>query len=270
MVQYAAVINIWNEENRIDALFDELEKQTKKPALWIWIDDGSTDDSVVRIEERSQDSSIPVLVLRAPTKQKGDFDSIGKAWNHVFDKIQSLKGYDYLLVVDSDCHFPRNYAENMIDFMESHENYGVAAGQVRGETRLHMPMNAGKIVRWEIVDSIERFWDIVPDTFWNIRALFLGYDLAIRPDIIIDASPSAGFTRKGRFRYGRLSYYVGTHFLRVLFEAMKFLLTGGMATAFLHGYFYEWSKGDWKCDIPMIRKFYSLSGLIRWRLSHFL
>jgi glycosyltransferase involved in cell wall biosynthesis len=266
MVKYAMAINIWNESNKVGPLFDQIENQTKPPDLWIWIDDGSTDDSVTTIRRKAADSPIPVIILRAPKKKKGNYDTIGKAWNYVLDEIQKLEGYDYLMITDADCRFPQDYAERMLAFMNSHPKVGVAAGQVRGELRHHMPMNAGKVIRWDIVESIGRFWDIVPDTFWNITALSMGYEIANRRDIKIDAAPSRGFSRRGRFRYGRLMYYVNRSIFLVILQAAKFQVQDGTGTPFLKGYISEWLRGTWKCDIQMVRRFYSLPVTIMWRL----
>ena len=260
------VINIWNEENNIRRLFSSVLQQSKLPDLWIWIDDGSTDNSVAIIEEEAKKSTIPVKVLRAPRKPIGNYDTIGRAWNHVLPHIKELEGFDYMMISDADCVFPLDYAEKMIGFMDENPIYGVASGQVRGELRHHMPMNAGKIIRWSVVESIDRFWDIVPDTFWNIRALSMGYKMANRRDVIVEAAPSKGFTAKGRFRYGRLMYYVRRSRLLVLLQAIQFQLLEKTGTIFLRGYFTEWIRGTWKCDIEMIHNFYSLTGNFRWRV----
>ncbi len=266
MLKYVMAINIWNESSKVVPLFDQIENQTRPPDLWIWIDDGSTDDSVDVITRRAASSSIPVIILKAPRKEKGNYDTIGKAWNHVLDDIQNLQGFDYLMITDADCRFPQQYAEQMLAFMESHPEVGVAAGQVRGELRHHMPMNAGKFIRWNIVKSIDRFWDIVPDTFWNITAISMGYTIANRRNITIDAAPSRGFSKQGRFRYGRLMYYVGRGILLVLLQALKFQIQDRTGTDFIKGYITEWLRGTWKCDIQMVRRFYSLPGTIMWRL----
>ena len=260
------VINIWNEADNVRRLFSSVLQQSKPPDLWVWIDDGSTDNSVAIIEEQAKKSKIPVKVLRAPRKQKGNYDTIGQAWNHVLHHIKELEDFDYMMVSDADCVFTLDYAEKMVEFMDENPAYGVASGQVRGELRHQMPMNAGKIIRWNIVRSIDRFWDIVPDTFWNIKALSMGYSLANLKDVIVDAAPSRGFTAKGRFRFGRLMYYVGRSRLLVLLQAIRFQLQERTGAIYLQGYFTEWIRGTWRCDIEMIRNFYSLTGNFRWQV----
>ncbi|MHA2024157.1 MAG: hypothetical protein ACTSWQ_10900, partial [Candidatus Thorarchaeota archaeon] len=215
-------------------------------------------------------TEIPVVVLKAPRKPIPNFDTIGVAWNHVLDDIQRLENFDYMMISDADCTFPDDYAENMISYMNSNPSIGVASGQVRGELRNNMPMNAGKFIRWKIVESVDHFWDIVPDTFWNIKAVSMGYKLGNRKDIIIEAAPSRGFTTKGRIRYGRLMYYVRRSYILVILQALQFQFLERTGSVFLKGYFSEWLKGTWQCEIPMIKRFYSLPGVILWRLFGFI
>ncbi|MHA1770218.1 MAG: glycosyltransferase [Candidatus Thorarchaeota archaeon] len=262
MSEYVLVINVYNEENRVKAVFEMIKKQTKLPGLFLWIDDGCTDNTVDRIAEHSKSFPGPVKILHSPPKTRPNYDTIGVAWNNVYSEIKSLTGFDYLMITDADSIFPANYAEEMLRFMDAHPDVGVAAGDIQGESRRRMPQNAGKVVRWSIVRNITRFWDLVPDTFWNIKALSMGYKIVILSNPTVKVPPSAGYSLKGRFRFGRLMYYIQSHPLLVVLRAILFQIRERSGTMFLRGYFTEWMRGTWVCDLPMIRSFYSLRGTI--------
>ncbi len=262
MTKYVLAINVYNEEERVKSVFENIVKQTKIPDLFIWIDDGCTDGTVKEIELQGKSFPSPVTILHSPPKKRPDYDTIGVAWNNVFDEIKNLVGFEYLMIIDADSEFPPDYAEKIIEYMNAHPEVGVAAGDIVGESRRRMPQNAGKIIRWSIVKSIDRFWDLVPDTFWNIYALAMGYKIVILPDLMIKVPPSTGYSMKGRFRFGRIMYYVRSHPLLVVFRALMFQFRERSGTTFLRGYLTEWMRGTWRCDIPVINAFYSLRGAI--------
>jgi hypothetical protein len=194
-----------------------------------------------------------------PQKTHGNLDTIGKSWNTAHDFIRNHLKADYLSVVDVDTSLPPNYYQYITQYMNAHPQVGVSSGLIRGQENknLVVPMGLGKVVRWEILHSFSRYWDLAPDSFLNIKAVALGYDLRILP-IFLNSAPMTIFSRKGRFRYGRRQYYVRKHPLMVLFESIRLQLTDGQGSEILRGYWVEWSRGSWKCQDTDIRFYYSL------------
>lgn len=252
------VTNIWNERDGIPAFFRTIEAQTIHPVLWVWIDDGSTDGSTEVIEAEAALSPIPVRCFTLPPKQKGNIDTIGHAYNIVMLQLCHLR-YDYMTIVDVDTILPRDYFATMCEVMEVNPDVGAAAGRVKGEPhRTHMPMGGGKFIRGEIVRRIERYWDLAPDSFLNIMAVKAGYRLlSLRHIEVVTTSPSRIFSRDGRFRYGRRQFYVGRSIAGAIAQAIGLLLRRDHAFEFLRGYWSEWSRGTWRCDITEVRDYYS-------------
>ena len=56
--------NVWNEEPHIKPHFDRVKEQPFAPALWVWLDDGSTDESYERMVEAKDDYPIEVIIIR--------------------------------------------------------------------------------------------------------------------------------------------------------------------------------------------------------------
>jgi len=263
-VSYVLVTNLYNEETRIPALFDSLSRQTLQPVFWVWIDDGSVDRSSLVIEEQSRKHSIPIKIFRLPPKQKGNLDTIGRAWNAAHNFITGNLKADYLSVADVDTFFPEDYFERMVVFMDLNRNVGVASGRIEGDSPQEMcvPMGLGKVVRWRVLKTFDRYWDLAPDSFLNIKALSLGYRIAIL-NVYVKSSPMTIQSASGRFRYGRRMYYVGRSPLAVIFESARLVLHGTHASEFLRGYWQEWTRGRWRCQDADIRYYYSLKSLVR-------
>lgn len=251
------VTNLWNEENMINEIIKNISKQTLKPSLWVCIDDGSSDRSSETIIKEMSRTGIEMKLFQSPVKSKGNMDTIGVAYNRVMPLLHHLD-FDYMSIIDVDNKFPDNYFEYMCNYLDNNPGLGAISGQVRGEPKRKrtQPMGGGKVIRWSIVQSIEKYWCLAPDSFLNLMTREQGYE-ARSLDILIDAEPTSIFTRKGRFNYGRRMYYVGRPVPIILTQAIALKITRSHGGSFLQGYCQEWQKGTWNCDIPEVRRVYS-------------
>jgi len=263
--RYTVLTNVYNEEDRIPRLFDELEKQTILPAHWVWIDDGSTDDTAAVIENLSSKSPIDTVCIRMPEKTKPDINTVGKSYDKVLPVLKDLDT-DYGALMDVDGTISPNYFERMLSWLDNHPKIGVVAPRNPKNPALRtMPSGGGKVFRWDILEHINSVWDLHPDTFLNIIALASGYKLAIRHDVEISAPPTFLWSKTGHFRRGRRSYYVSRNPLLVIGSAITSALRMSPAhgAALLGGYWQEWLRGSWRCIIPEVQYFYSLTRFLR-------
>ena len=252
------VTNVWNERDRIPELFWAMGRQTVLPKLWLWIDDGSDDDSVAVIEKWSNRSHIPVHCVMLPVKHKGNLDMIGWAWTVAMQTIRHLD-FDYMTIFDVDATPDDDYIEVMCDIMNRHPDVGVASGQVAGEPlRTRMCMGLGMFVRWDIVRRINEYWHLSPDSFLNIRAIVEGYSALLLMDMIIEASPSTGYTDFGIFRRGRYHAYLKASFVVVAKKIGSLLLSGGPrgVVYWIAGYLVERLRTTVRCNRPEAIGFY--------------
>jgi len=265
--EYVLLTKFWNERNRIPSFINHVKRQTRLPLVWLLIDDGSTDGSGDLFAEMCENRGIPALVTRMPRKKRGNLDALGRAYTRAFkehrEELESF-GPKYLGLLDVDTRLPYDYYERIMMLLDTHPEIGCAAGTIVGEpSRPHWPRGSGKVVRWEILRSIDEFWDIDADSFLNIKALRMGYRLTVDRSIKIRSAPSAIRTRKGLFRLGRVNYYERRHPLLVLHSAIMLHVRGSHGTDYLRGYFQEWAKNTWECKDMDVRYFYSLEYLIR-------
>ncbi len=260
---YILVTNIWNEKENIEQTFDWISMQTKKPRIWLWIDDGSADGSKNEIERcQTKLPETEFWVESMPSKTIGNLDTIGVAYQKILPaliKKIDQSGVEYFAVMDVDTEPCPNYFPRLIWLLERYQKIGVVAGIPLGEVgkrRVKLPMGGGKVVRWSIVRQIQEYWDIAPDTLLNIKALARGYTLrTFRVPLRLER-PTTGFSSKGVFRLGRLNYYVGRPFWAVFFRALRRLFLRDHGTQMMRGYLYERKRGTWNCTDPDVLKYY--------------
>ncbi len=261
---YLLITNIWNEEKNISKIFHRISRQTKKPKVWLWLDDGSNDRSCEFIESKKTElPEVEVWLERLPTKKVGNLDSIGKAYDRalppLIKRIDAL-GIDYIAIIDVDNNPCPNYCARLTWLLDRNPHIGAAAGILPGEIRkrhVGLPMGGGKIVRWSVVRHITKYWDIAPDTLFNIKALSMGYELKTFPVPLLVDRYTTAFSKKGVFRQGRLNYYVGRPFWGVFFRALRRVLLRQYGFEMMRGYLYERRKGGWRFNDPDVEAFYS-------------
>ncbi|MFX1604942.1 MAG: glycosyltransferase, partial [Promethearchaeota archaeon] len=252
MSGYVLATKFFNERVQLPSLIANIAEQTLEPTVIVFIDDGSTDGSVEVARSEAAKFDLSFKVVSMPMKAEGNLDTLGRAWNKAQPLLEDLlSDIPYFATVDVDTRFPSNYFEYMVNYLDSHPSIGVVAGQVAGDARRTFPMFTGKVVRSNVVRYIDKYWDISIDSFLNIKALKLGYELSILDDVEVHAPRSHLQSKKGRFRAGRLAYYGGTGPLYAISKALA-----KIDSEFLRGYWFEFFKGTWRCDDKDILKYY--------------
>lgn len=249
---YILVTKFYNEQELLPILIRNIASQTQKPSLFIFINDGSIDDSIKVLKYEASESNIPFEIVSMPKKAKGTLDTLGRAWNKAQPLIREVtQSTPFVAMTDVDTEFPTDYFQKMITYLEKNPHIGVVAGQIIGEKKRHFPMFTGKVVRSEIIRNIKKYWDISIDSFINVKALLRGYQLQILDNMKVKSRESHLLTSGGRFRAGRLAYYSGIN--------IKYAIAKGVSrfdTQFLRGYWSEWSRKIWRCDDEEILSYY--------------
>lgn len=272
MSDYILLTKFWNERERIPSVVETVSMQTKKPIIWLLIDDGSTDGSGNIFKDLVDSIGIKPLLYSMPAKEKGNLDMVGHAYTRAIQRHKAemaKEDPDYLAMLDVDSRLETDYFSRILNIMDSNGKLGCAAGQILGEeSKSNSPRGSGKVIRWVIVKSIDRFWDLDADTFFNIKALKMGYSLKVVKDARIRAEPSAAFSKKGVYRLGRVGYYKGKHPLLMFQKTLTLLAKRYYSTEYLRGYFHEWLRGTWHCEDSDVRYYYSLEYRLWSKLRH--
>lgn len=267
MVKVLAVTEYYNEAENIPGLVENLSAQTHVPDLWLIIDDGSTDNSTETFERNLKRLEMPYLVYRMPSKAKPNANLKGRAFRRVdilnSDWLES-SAFDYLMLVGADTRFPPTYIELGTKVMNRFPRIGALAGRIHGESGSDTPMGTGKIVRWEVVkETSGRYWDLDPDSLWNIIALNKGYRLLILKDLLTRVTrPTHMYAPSGFYNYGARMHYVGWNAFLALMYTFVLAARGTHPLHFLRGYIHELTKRDWRCKDPEVIDFYGLRRMV--------
>lgn len=203
------VTNIWNERERIPRLFEAVENQTILPKMWVWLDDGSNDDSSKVIIKEALRSQVPVIIYYMPMKDKGNMDTIGLAYGRFMPRLYHLD-FDYMTILDVDSSPYPDFFELQCRLMECNPNVGISGGQVDVDPkRENAVMGLGMFIRWDFIKRIKRWWNFSPDSMLNVLCVFSGYNRLLVNDLIIPASPSLTFKIQSQFKHGRYAVMQG-------------------------------------------------------------
>jgi hypothetical protein len=255
--EYTLVTNFWNERGNIEGLMANIAAQSRRPKHWVWIDDGSVNGGSKEVKVIADMFDLPISIYQpVRPKNEGDLMSIGKAWNGVLPSLKALHKADYLAIAAVDDRFPQHYFEFIMDYLDIYPTVGVASGQAKGEKRFrHMPQGGGKVITWAIFEAIEKVWDLAPDTFFNIKAMALGYrpEALSNPLTMMKSAPST--PRVGR-KLGRNLHYCGNSIITTLFKTVRL-----RDLDVLRGHLER--RGQEQCEDPDIRYYYSKRRILK-------
>lgn len=145
--------NVWNEEPHIKPHFIRVLEQPFRPVLWVWWDDGSTDQSYERMAEAKEDYPIEVIIVRNKKKAKANYLMLGKGHQLRLDTVRATvteRGIKYMTNLDVDTTACPNYFGRMLWHMAREKKLGVIAGYPVGEWEERVanePMHSGKFIR---------------------------------------------------------------------------------------------------------------------------
>lgn len=248
--------------------------QSVPPACWVIVDDGSTDETPIILEEYCR--RLPYLrVLRHTNRGRREVGPGVIAAFYVGLRAVRLEQFDYLCKLDTDLDLPPRYFELLMQRMESDPRIGTTSGkpwfvspagdlvpEICGD---EMSVGMTKFYRVACFKDIGGF---VPQVMWDgidcHRARMLGWIaeslgreslrfLHLRPQ---GASQKGIWT--GRCRAGFGQYFMGTspiYYLAVAFYRLLSypVLIGSLGM--LWGYFRSWLKGSPRYDDPEFRRF---------------
>jgi glycosyltransferase involved in cell wall biosynthesis len=267
MAKILAVTEYYNEAENIPGLVENMVAQSYQPDLWLIIDDGSIDNSTEVFEKSLNKFGIQYLLHTMPPKAKPSQNLKGRA----FQKLDILNSdsvdterFDFLLLTGGDTRLPKFYTEIGVRVLQEFPEIGVMAGRCKGEAGSDTPMGGGKIVKWDVVRKTKgRYWDLDPDSLWNIIALRMGYKLLILKDLLMwTTRPTHMYAPSGFYNYGARMYYVGWNPIQSVIYSLILLIRRTHPQHFLRGYLHKYVEGTWRCNDEELRRFYSFKRIL--------
>lgn len=275
-----------DEAQYIERTIRSVVTQTHRPALWIIVDDGSTDGMGEIADEAARRWGWIKVVHRAQGKERrvgpGVIDAFYDGLSHA-----NLKDFDFVCKLDADIEFQPNYFADLLKQFAAHPRLGTASGKcytpVGGapdpeqkklaleRIRDDVSIGTTKLYRRECFEEIGGF---VREVMWDgidcHRCRQLGWQAVSYPDprlAVVHLRLMGSSFRSiyhGRMRWGRGQYFMGTHPLYLLAICMYRMaerpwIVGGLCILF--GYVGAWLRSTPRYEDKEFRRH-----LHRWQL----
>lgn len=289
--KYLLITPARNEEDNLPDVSESVTGQKVTPALWIIVDDGSTDETPHILEGLK--ARYPwIRSIRLPPRPRDITFHYSYVCKQGFDySLEYCKKngieYDYIGLLDADTVIEENYFGKLIDEFEKNSSLGIASGGVyydvdgklsREFTDKSLPRGTGRLWRKSCFLETEGYQvEPSPDSISNTKALLRGWQLRQYADVveIQKRKTSAGEGLwKGYVKNGWMAYYMDKNLPMVLFNALYYSFKSPYYTgiAYFYGYLNSAVKREKKIGDMEIRAYYKKQNmsLLFSRISGFL
>ena len=273
--RYLLVSPCRDEAQYLRRTLDSVAAQSVPPALWIVVDDGSTDETPAILQEYAQRLPYLRVVRREDRGHRRVGPGVIEAFYAGLDEVR-LEDFDYLCKLDMDLDLPGQYFELLMQRMESNPRIGTTSGKpwfVHPQSGALVPEVCGDemsvgMTKFYRVACFKDIGGFVRQVMWDgidcHRARMLGWiaeSVDLEPIRFIHLRPQ-GASHKGiwtgRVRAGFGQYFMGTSPLYYLAVAIHRLpahpaLIGSIAM--LWGYLGSWLKRLPRYDDIEFRRF---------------
>jgi len=256
------------------ATLESVAAQTVPPALWVIVDDGSTDGSSQILDRYAAKHDFIRVVRREDRGRRSVGPGVIDAFYAGYDTIEP-GGYAYLCKLDLDLDLPARYFERLMELMEADSRLGSCSGKPyfrdeHGNWRREvcgdeMSVGMTKFMRrvcFEAIGGFERavMWDGIDCH----RARMLGWKAGSfdEPELRFEHLRPMGSSDKGilrgRMRHGYGQYYMGSSLAFVTASALYRLASRPRvlgALAMWLGYVWSLLKREPRLNDPAFRRF---------------
>jgi len=276
--RYVLISPCRNEAKFMRQTLDTVVAQSIKPALWVIVDDGSTDETPKILAEYAAQHSWIRIVTRKDRGKRAVGPGVIEAFYSGYETIRP-DDFDYLCKLDLDLRLPPRYFEELIQRMRADPRIATCSGKAyvyEGEelvSERHGDETSLGMTKFYRVDRFQAMGGFVREVMWDgidcHRARMMGWQACswdtpelrfvhLRP---MGSSQTGMLT--GRMRHGFGQYFMGTSAIYMLANAVNRLndkpyVIG--AGAMLWGYFWSALRRKPRYDDVEFRRF-----LQRWQ-----
>lgn len=222
--QYLIISPVRDEAEFLQRTIDSVVAQTMRPACWIIVDDGSTDQTADIVSQAAQKYDWIHLHRRSDRGQRKVGAGVIEAF---YDGLaqRSLDDYQYVCKLDGDLEFGPTYFELLFEKFMDDPKLGTASGKswIRNGTRLRPERTSDEFSQGQTklyrVECFRQIGGFVKEVMWDgidcHRCRMLGWSAhSFRDEELkfIHLRPMGSSFRSifhGRLRWGRGQYFFG-------------------------------------------------------------
>ena len=270
--RYVVISPCRNEMAYMRRTLDSVIAQTVPPALWVVVDDGSTDGSRELLAECAEKHDWIRVVVKPDRGHRAVGPGVIDAFYFGLETVS--EEFPYLCKLDLDLDLPHRYFEALLERMEADRRIGTCSGKpyIRRGGELvserrgdEMSVGMTKFYRRECFEAIGGF---VKEVMWDAidchKARQLGWRAVSwdEPELRFEHLRPMGSSQTsiytGRRRHGFGQYFMGSDPLyfaaTAVFRGLEppYIL-GGLSM--IQGYMGAWLRGDKQLDDPELRAF---------------
>jgi biofilm PGA synthesis N-glycosyltransferase PgaC len=273
--RYLLISPCRDEAQYLHRTLDSVAAQSAPPALWVVVDDGSTDETPAILEEYARRLAYLRVVRRTDRGRREVGPGVIEAFYAGLETVR-LEDFDHLCKLDMDLDLPVRYFELLMQRMESEPRVGTTSGKpwfVHPHSGALVPEICGDemsvgMTKFYRVACFKEIGGFVRQVMWDgidcHRARMRGWiaeSVDLEPLRFVHLRPQGASQNgiwTGRLRAGFGQYFMGTSPLYYLAVALYRLPTHPVligSVAMLWGYLRSWLKGLPRYDDPEFRRF---------------
>ncbi len=271
-----------NEIDNIPDLYASIAAQDVIIAVWVIVENGSTDGSRELLQALAKPKNVEQLIVLNEDTETGEY-ALGQKYARIvsrgFDEIRSsivLENEDLIGILDADSFPEPDYYRRLIEAFDRDPKLGIASGASRDTGTEKRSIHAADWVRgscrlWRGSCMRRSGYIVGPsaDTLSLARAEIDGWDARVVKEAIFEAR-EVGARSKQRY-YGGSAYFRGNTLAYALVRFGKFAMYGRLTDArdYLGGYWSARASNSPRIEDPEIRTYFHsyLPRKIRQRLG---
>ncbi|MEN6517451.1 MAG: glycosyltransferase [Methanospirillum sp.] len=272
---YILITPAKNEECNLLEVIECVISQTKKPVLWIIVDDGSSDKTPDIVDDYCRRNSWMKKITLPPHPRDITYHYsyvCSEGFKYAVDTCNALDfHFDFIALLDADTEIGQDFFEELIEKMNDNQKLGIVSGGIyhriqdkivfNGADEL-LPAGTGRLWRKSCFFETEGYLiEPSPDSISNIKAVLRGWETKQFDTIVAierrDTRTAEGYWKGYRID-GRTAYYFDKHPLLVLIGFINFSVKSPFYPGFgyLFGYIQGWLGKTEKIGDPEIRDYY--------------
>lgn len=270
---YVLISPCRNEAAYMRQTLDSVLAQTLPPALWVIVDDGSTDETPAILAEYAQRHAWIRIVTRRDRGHRAVGPGVIDAFYAGYETLRPEE-FEFLCKLDLDLRLPPRYFERLIEHMTADPRIATCSGKAYVEEQGQLvderhgddtSLGMTKFYRVSCFQAIGGFvrevmWDGIDCHLCRMQGwIACSWD---EPELRFVHLRPMGSSQQGihtgRMRHGYGQYYMGTGFVFMLASALSRLdqkprVTGSLAM--LWGWLSSALRGLPRYDNPAFRRF---------------